>query len=219
MKTNAERRMKGQRGNALVISMLTMLTMTSVGVVSIRLTNTDLMVAGNLVRSGQATQAAEAGLLLQMAKQEDRPHMPNNRIKSQRKGGSLSFGPDGEIITGSKEFINYTEAYSTEDPDPANSADKTEDLPVVDPANLDSSVALMRQRMAFRTGVRYSGEVQEIPGNSLDGEVCYSVIDLQSTGAIPTVEKEKFQDTADNSASSPVEYRARTLVGPTRCNT
>ncbi len=219
MISRTEKKMNGQRGNALIISMLTMLTMTSVGVISIRLTNTDLMVAGNLVRATQAGQASEAGILLELARHEDDANYAKRKITAQRSDGSLDFGPDGEIVAASSKFSVASKAYSTEDPDPADPGDLNVDLPIVDPANLDSGIAQLRQRMAFQASTRHIGEVQEVPGNSLDSDVCYQVFDLASTGAVPTVENETFEVTLKKSESSPVEYRARVLVGPTQCNT
>ena len=53
---------ESRQGNALVLSVLVLLALTSVGIIAVQRTNTDLMSAGNLVRATQAYSAGEAGM-------------------------------------------------------------------------------------------------------------------------------------------------------------
>lgn len=61
------------QGNALVLAVLILVVLSSVGAISIQLTNTDLAASGNLVAAFQAHAAGEAGMLHGVARLGDSP--------------------------------------------------------------------------------------------------------------------------------------------------
>lgn len=203
------------RGNALVLSVLMLVTLSSVGVLSIQHTNTDLMVSGNLMRVAKNELATENAIglananLRESVSQELETPFDKQR-RSSVKQGNLNDGSLNQ--TGLAGQLRY----STADPGPSDNNDGTWFLPVVAPADLSNQV-LVDQGMAFQ--VTYYPVVKSntlLPGNSTDLGLCYMMVDVEADGATPT----GFQYAEDtlNGEVVLVKSRSRVIAGPVRCD-
>jgi Tfp pilus assembly protein PilX len=174
----------GSRGNALVLAVLILMVLSSVGVVSVQLTNTDLAASGNLVAAFQAHMAGEAGMLHGVA----------------RVGASP---------------ISYLEfpVYSLADMS-TNTTDTTRHIPVVEGG---SSIARLRQEMAYESRSRWIIEIKGSVGNSANENICFHLFEVNARGAIPTVQNQTMQQIIDEMSTVVVRNRGRVLAGPAPC--
>lgn len=204
-----KRMTRARRGNALVLSTLILLALTSVGLLSIQQTSADLLVAGNLGRSMQGKLIAEAGLTHATVVAGPGIDMHISQIRSARNAGGFGVVQGGQLA-----------GYSTADPDPTSSlADLTEHLAVIDPANAYSALARRHQQMAYQVNSRWSYQRQGREGYGHNADICHQAFDLNAMAGIPRGGLEDLATTLNlaNTDSVIVQYRARALTGPTKC--
>lgn len=183
-------------GNALVLAVLLLLAMTSVGLVSVQRTNSDLQVASNVVRASQAQMAGEAGVSHAMA--DVRKHLFDYMFQLRQK---------------TKPELD-TKAQST-----ALVGDDANNIPFVFPGSAGASeqeAALMAQSVAYKVDGLGVDEIQDMPGFEV-GEMCFEVFDFNSQGGMPTKQGETINDTLTQANTVVVRYRARVVVGPNQC--
>ena len=197
------------RGNALILSVLILLALTSVGLVSVQRTNTDLMVAANLVRAKQAHLAGEAGTAYSLVLTGVTLYDIVFQMQERNRGAV------GEIAS-----VDHSWAlsdFSTAIPDPTGLGQDKHIPTVAPPAAVEPSVARIRQDWAFLANIVHVGENKGMLGNSVDSNICFQTYDFNTTGAIPTADEQTVQQTIDNADSLVVRNRARAMVGPGEC--
>jgi hypothetical protein len=185
-----------REGNALVLAVLLLLTMTSVGLVSVQRTNSDLQVASNVVRASQAQMAGEAGISHSMA--DVRAHLFDYMFQLRQK---------------TKPELD-TKAQST-----ALTTDDAANIPYVFPSSASASekeAALLSQSVAYKVDGLGVNEIQDMPGFEV-GEMCFEVFDFNSQGGMPTKLGETVDNTLTQTNTVVVRYRARVVVGPNQC--
>jgi hypothetical protein len=196
---------QAERGNALILSVLILLSLTSVGIVSVQRTNTDLMVTANLVRAKQAHMGGESGTAHGMIQMAETLNMVIEDMQQRNR------------LTGSVDRSFELCKFSSSIPDPANTG-KNQYMPIVEPpAAVAETVGRIRQDMAFLVDVMHVDEVQGMQGYSVEEAGCFQSFDFNATGAIPTANEQTVEDTIENSDSLVVRNRARALVGPWAC--
>jgi Tfp pilus assembly protein PilX len=174
----------GSRGNALVLAVLILMVLSSVGVVSVQLTNTDLAASGNLVAAFQAHAAGEAGMLHGV--------------------GRVGASPINYL-----EFPVYQLAeFNT------NTSDAAKHIPVVEGG---SSIARIRQEMAYESRSRWIIEIKGSVGNSANENICHHLFEVEALGAIPTKANQTMQQIVDEMGTVVVRNRGRILAGPAPC--
>jgi hypothetical protein len=205
-----ERLVRVRRGNVLVLSTLILLTLSSVGLLSVQQAQTDLLVAGNLGRAVQGKMIAEAGLThaLVVAGAGLDKHMRditlNRRLAAhdayEKKGGPLA-------------------RYSTADLNPLSYADETDPIPILDPGGPYSLIARRNQQMAYKVESLNLGESQGSEGYGVNANFCFQNFDLEAFAGMPSRLSQNL-DTSLNpklAESVIVQYRARTKTGPSHC--
>ncbi len=197
-----------RRGNALILSVLMLLALTSVGLVSVQQTSADLMVAGNWGQALKGQLTAEAGLSYAMEVSGALLNPMVNLIQLQRRDGSRK--EQGMTVVSS----------STADPDPLSFADETDPLPVVDPGGIEGTIAKRSQQMAVRVDSRFVMERADVRKTETDSDICYMMFDLHAKAGSPSSDSENLADSLDpdNSRSIIVEFNSRILSGPTQCS-
>lgn len=216
--------MKTERGNALVLSVLILLALTSVGVVSIQRTNTDLLVAGNVARSMQAQFSGEAGATQSAALTGRIPQGMAKIVIDKRNsflglaGVNLVTGQEASEFQGLEVFKS-----SSAVPDPQG-ADRNYHMPIIDNTN---PLAVARQAIAMDVDMVYEDEIRGWMGYDVDSDICHIVFDMTGRGGIPTGAQDVNQTLCSryrnpsappcNSNSVVVETRARIVAGPIKC--
>ncbi len=218
MRVGYKQLLGSNRGNALVLSVLIILVLTSVGVVSVQRTSADLMVAGNLTRSTQAFLGSDAGL------QHSLKLVGNNcaylQVVKHQKGQGVTPPPPPINNTVTFPIVDATTAAQAIPPP----------VPVLSPGdppkldlwlttvngNVDKARTL--QDIAYSVKATWVGEESGIAGFSTDSKICHQLFDFNSKGAIPP----RIQTTADTmdptkTNSMVVTSRARALTGPCQC--
>ncbi len=203
------------RGNAMVLSVLMLLTLSSVGVISIQHTNTDLVIAGNLMRVARNEVIAEAATAMASANLSVSAGEVFMTPFDQQRRGPVREGNLSDPTINSAMLAGQF-SYSTADPDPTNINDGTLYLPVVAPdGEEDKTPVLVDQGIAYQVDLLpLATRGTSIPGNEVQ-EICYLILDADSRGTTPT----KFQS-AELSLNGNVTFisaRARVVAGPTRC--
>ncbi len=179
-----------EEGNALILSVMILLALTTVGLISVQRTNTDLMVAGNIVRSGQTQLACEAGL--------------HHTVGDLRKRLLQVVG----VFENTGDTRMKLDAFST-------ALSEGQALPSLVPEDpSDQAVARTIQGMAYQTDIIGAGEIRDMAGYEVD-KICFRVFDIDTYGGIPTVDGQSMEDTLQKGVSS--RCRARVVVGPTQC--
>jgi len=197
------------RGNALILSVLILLALTSVGIVSVQRTNTDLKVAANLVRANQAHLAGESGTASSMVMTGATLADIIFWMQKRNRG-----------IYGEKASVDHSWAlcdFSTAIPDPHGDGQAKYIPTVAPPAAVEPSLARIRQDWAFLANIVHVAENKGMLGFSVDESICFQTYDFNTTGAIPTADEQTVQQTIDNSDSLVVRNRARATVGPWEC--
>jgi len=199
---------RARRGNALILSVLMLLALTSVGLVSVQQTSADLMVAGNWGQAVGGSLTAEAGLNYAMEVSGALLNPMVSLIQIQRKDGTRT--EQGMAVVSS----------STADPDPLSYADGTDPLPVVDPGGIEGPIARRSQQMAVRVDSRFVLERADVRETETDSNICYMMFDLHARAGSPSSDSEPLGDSLDptNSRSIIVEFNSRILSGPTKCS-
>ena len=181
-------------GNALVVSVLLLLSLTSVGIVALSRTGAELSLTGGVVRSTQTTLAGEAASIKTLG--DFRSNLQVEIMKFEQEGkrfrwrveeGSTALGPgdqDGlrEVVAG-------------------------------DPVS--QRIASKMQALAFSVGAvggGSMGQVCDVPGFEVN-EVCFSIFDFEAKGMLPRQEGETPLQTSQ-SKTSKSRFRARVMIGP-----
>ena len=210
---DATKILAGRSGNALVLAVLISLALTSVAVVSMRRTTTDLMVAGNLSRAIRAQAAGEAGLGHGLGEVGGVPDKFPALIKANANTGLDA----GDPTIHSK--LNIW------DPDPKSptfvDGGYSTALPAADPFRIphvlyDTS-ARIRQDVAYRVRIVFAGEVHDPPGYAVDSDICLHMFDFNAEGGIPTKADEPVDETLSQTDTIVVKSRVRAAAGPGRC--
>ncbi|MBW1808849.1 MAG: pilus assembly PilX N-terminal domain-containing protein [Deltaproteobacteria bacterium] len=198
------------RGNALILSVLILLALTSVGLVSVQRTNTDLLVAANLVRAKQAHFAGESGTArsLVMTGANLNGILFDMHTRNRGDVGDVAF------VDRSLRLCQF----STAIPDPTGTGQNNYIPTVAPPAAVESSVARIRQDMAFLVDIVHVSESKGMLGFSVDEDICFQTFDFGATGAIPTADEQTVLETINNADSLVVRNRARAMVGPWECS-
>jgi hypothetical protein len=199
---------RARRGNALILSVLMLLALTSVGLVSVQQTSADLMVAGNWGQALGGSLTAEAGLSYAMEVSGALLNPMLNLLSLERGEGTRT--EQGMTVVSS----------STADPNPLSYADGTDPLPVVDPGGIEGPIARRSQQMAVRVDSRFVKELSDVRGAETDSNICYLMFDLHAKAGRPSIDSEPLADSLDptNSRSIIVEFYSRILSGPTKCS-
>ncbi len=205
----------GERGNALVLSMLILLSLTAVGVVSVQQTNTDLLVSGNLVRAAQAQMIGEGGLQHGMGFVAANPNDFMTRLEAQRGGGVDSLGQWGAVPASSELgaiILSRTTAFDSD-----NAPVTEKQFSIVAPGG-DCTIAKvrMRQEFAYQTRGIWIAEVRGLGGTEVGSDICHQVFDYIAKGTIPNA-IQTVDLTLDQADTVVVESRARALAGPSKC--
>lgn len=207
-----------RRGNALVLSVLILMALTAVGLISMQQTNTELQVAGNVVRSTQAQIAGEAGAIYGIALVGNNPQNYMKILREVRSDAGWN-DPCG-VNHKDKDPRMLIGGYSTSDPDPSsNCVDGTDHLPIVDPASADTPLARRRQGAAYEVEVQWGGEIRGQPGNDINEPICHELFYFNARGGLPTQDSESVFQTLDSSNTVVVRSRANALAGPVLCVT
>ena len=210
---------KSRRGNALVLAVLVLLALTSVGIIAVQRTNTDLMSAGNLVRATQAYSAGEAGMSHALGRVGE---LPNNYVDALHRSN---------MISGTTARVIEVARFSTAIPNPtvATVPDSGEGsshyLPVLADAFAPGGITAaerVRQDMAYLVNAYWLSEVKGMAGYDADGSGCMQVFDFNALGGIPSMAQEAVRDatgtgTMDRMDTVVVRVRARAMAGPIAC--
>ncbi len=190
----SNRILASRAGNALVLSVLLLLAMTSVGLVSIQRTNSDLQVAGNVVRSVQAQMIGETGI--------------NYFMADVRKNlYDYAFNLENQL----KPLLDPRQ-HST-----AMTGDDAECAPFVLPTDPNEREAAMAsQGLAYKVEGRAMDEIPDMPGYEV-GKICFKVFDFNAESGLPAREGETVDETLSGNNTVVVRYRARVVIGPTKC--
>jgi hypothetical protein len=199
-----------RRGNALVLAVLISLALTSVALVSMQRTGSDMKVAGNLSRTIRAESGGEAGLGHGLAQVGGTPDAFVNMINTKKYTAVSTGDPN----TASKILVwdDLSQGgYSTALPD-AKAAFRI-------PHVLHDTAARIRQDVAYRVeiiAVPY-GEIRDAPGNAVDSDICLHLFDFNAEGGIPTKFGETVYETLSQTDTIVVRSRVRAAVGPGKC--
>jgi hypothetical protein len=208
-----------ERGNALVLAVLMVLALTSVGVVSIQRTNTDLLVAGNVVRAMQAQIAGDAVTTRSVALFGQIPQQAGGMVEKQIMMGRGGIVPDAAagLEASDRKGSGFFKSKS-------NSANTEECLAMVDSGN---PLARIRQNIAQDMDVAFVGEEKGWPGYDVNADICHLVFDFTGRGGIPTGDDPNqealcplYRDPTDPPCASKsvvVQVRARAVAGPVKC--
>ena len=237
-------KMKRHRGNAMVLAALILLSLTSVGLVSIQQTNSGLMASGNISRATKASMSGEAGIVHTWAVLGARPDSFTRALEMQRKlaiiGGGSYTDPFGNTQQNSKRLGMTILKRSSSLPDPTG-ADINEHLPAIN--SLVSGVPQLQQAVAYDGRLVWVEESQGIAGWQVDADLCFETFDVNSRGGIPNGAEAIVQTLCPNDVESTcsgdpdcvapakcvgghcvcmtntvvVESRARTMAGPSNC--
>ena len=204
----------GSQGNALVLSVLILLALTSVGLVSIQRTNTDVMVVGNLTRATQAHIASEAGVVHGLARVGGAPGFFVGGIDIQKRGGNalLDFpSRTGNSIHVWNRIIRGGFSTVLADTDPSR-------IPHV----AYDSAARIRQDVAYRVEIFHVKQIEDAPGYGVGSDVCLQLFDFTAEGGLPAALLEPVALTMDGLPGVPpdtvvVRNRVRAAAGPVKC--
>lgn len=199
-----------RRGNALVLAVLISLALTSVALVAMKRTGSDMKVAGNLSRTVRAESGGEAGLGHGLAQVGGTPDAFVNMITSKKYTAVSTGDPN----TGAKILIwddISRGGYSTALPD-AQAAFRI-------PHVLHDTAARIRQDVAYRVEIVAvpEGEIHDPPGYAVDSDICLHMFDFNAEGGIPTTFGETVDQTLSQTDTIVVRSRVRAAVGPGKC--
>lgn len=206
----------------MVLAVLVLLTLTSVGIVSVQRTSAELLVAGNVVRSSQSGSGGEAGgnhSLVLVAK-----YLPEivGKITTSRMGaigGETDTKNLCDTTMMTERQLHYILCRSSMIPDPQGEGAGSS-IPLVASSN---PISRSLQNIAQSISVVSQGEEKGRPGDDVDGNFCYQVFDFNARGGIPTQE-ESVEESLCLDDEKPclkdtvvVENRIRAVVGPMNC--
>lgn len=215
--------LRRRRGNALMLAVLILLSLTAVGVISVQLTNTDLLVSGNLTRAWQADSVGRAGAIHGTVLVGINPGFFLNAFAKWRMN---EFSGAAAGFRQTRELGGTILRSSTADDDPTNNPDPLGDDPNVATPNSATShmpkvefgagCANVKQEVAYDVKVTVIGETRATEGQSTKADICFSVLDFNSRGGIPTA-KQPAVTTLEQEDTVIVRNRARGIAGPAQC--
>lgn len=200
--------LRGRRGNALVLAVLISLALTSVALVSMKRTGTDLKVSGNLSRTVRALSGGEAGLGHGLAQVGGTPDAFVSMINAKKYTAVSTGDPN----TGPKILVwddGSRGGFSTALPDTQ--------CPFRIPHVLHDTSARIRQDVAYRVEIVAVGEIHDPPGYSVDSDICLHMFDFNAEGGIPTNFGETVDQTLSQTDTIVVRSRVRAAAGPGKC--
>jgi hypothetical protein len=215
--------LRGRRGNALMLAVLILLSLTAVGVISVQLTNTDLLVSGNLTRAWQADSVGRAGAIHGAVLVGINPGFFLNAFAKWRIN---EFGGAGAGFRQTRELGGTILRFSTADDDPTNNPDPLGDNP--ETATPDTATSHMpkvefgagcanvKQEVAYDVKATVISESRAAMGQSTKADICFTTLDFNSRGGIPTA-MQPASTTLDHEDTVIVRNRARGLAGPAQC--
>lgn len=185
---------RSRHGNALVVSVLLLLSLTSVGVVALSRTGAELSLTGGVVRATQTTLAGEAASIKTLA--DFRSNLQVELMKFEQEG---------------KRFRWRVEEGST-----ARGPADPDGLPEVVAGDTTAErIASKMQALAFSVGAvggGSMGQVCDVPGFEV-GEICFAIFDFQAEGMLPRHEGETPLETRQ-AKTAKSSYRSRVMIGP-----
>ncbi len=217
--SDIKKRLLENEGNALVLAVLILLSLTSVGIIGVQRTNTELMVAGNVTRAGQAGAASEAGMMHAMGIVGGKGYEFTALLKKQRIDAMSSTEDiEGATLRLGRDVVLRSTAIPEED--------GGEQLFIA--VDSDIEINRIRQDIAYQSESIYIDEIQGSPGSDVDSDVCQYIFDFMARGGIPnsieSVEdtlcignSEVWGGTECKRDTVVVESRARAIVGPMQC--
>ena len=209
MRAFGGRMLNANSGNALVLAVLILLSLTSVGLVSVQRTNTDLLVAGNVARSTQAFLGSDAGMRHGLMVVGPTPQLYVSAVTMERTLGGTAANNDLSFpVVDSTTAAAAIPLANVQTP-------LTENLWM---SAVDNNIELARiqQDVAFRVTSIWVNELKGLAGNSLDVDICHEVYDFNALGGIPT-RIESVDQTMQQTDTVVVNSRARALTGPIQC--
>jgi hypothetical protein len=212
-----------RRGNALMLAVLILLSLTAVGVISVQLTNTDLLVSGNLTRSSQADSVGRAGAAHGMVLVGVNP---GYFIQAFSQWRTNQFGGAAAGVTKTKELGGNILRSSTSDPDPTNNPDPLGDNLQVESSNnatahmpkveFGAGCANVKQEVAYDVKATVISESRATEGQSTKADICFTTLDFNARGGIPTAQQ-PAATTLEQEDTVVVRNRARGMAGPLQC--
>jgi hypothetical protein len=220
MQAEHKRMLRSNRGNALILAVLMIVVLSSVGIVAVQRTNTDLMVSGNITRSTQAYLACDAGMQHALALVGNNTEGYLEAVRHQ-KGQASCNGPSTNASV-TYRIVGATTAATAMPPPipgpcPGQGDPDTENLWL---SAMDSATPQARalQDIAYNVNATWVGEQPPQAGNSQDIDICHEVYDFNSQGAIPTrIEAVTATMSPLNTNTVVVNCRARASAGPIQC--
>ncbi|MBN2493541.1 MAG: hypothetical protein JXR96_03025 [Deltaproteobacteria bacterium] len=198
------RRGEARRGNAMILAVLMLLALTSVGILAVERTNTDLLAAGNVIRAERAELAGEASMAQGLALLSRDAQRLIFELE-QRNVAGLTTVRTAKLL-----------AMSTAVTDPAN-VDKDRFMSYISPASGSEVLARKAQDMAMESEYHFVDERKDVRGSDVDANICNYVVDINGVGGIPSRSGQSPEDALNASDSVVVEVRGRGLVGPAPC--
>jgi hypothetical protein len=202
MRSFLKHRVREVRGNALILAVFLLLTMTSIGVVAVQRTNSDLLVAGNLVQATQSYLIGEAGTNHAVTLAGASPFKLFAAIRDSR--GATGTGPKRANIPGMGGGLATL------------NKDTAMRIPVFDEA-ADPKVR-KQQESAYTVMAIFSKDKEQggVAGNDVNLDICFYYYDLHARGLIPKKEG-TIKEMLEQTDSVIVGNRARIFVGPMKC--
>jgi hypothetical protein len=207
------------RGNALVLAVLILLSGTSVGILAVQRTNTDLQVAGNISKSIQSQQAGNSCITYGMKKAE-KSFMLDIPTKLLKARGDPQQGGDPAHPVFRPTFVQFSTTLA--DPD-SNKASFQATVGGDDP------IARIGQDMACAAHWFHVREIRNKGGYQVD-DICNQVIGFDGIGGIPNspltvppsvnlsdLDKDLTEEMAAEGDTVMVQSRIESVIGPTPC--
>lgn len=181
--------LEGRSGNAMVLAALILLALTSVGVVSVQHTNTDLMAAGNQSQASKAGTAAQVGMDQSKSLLGDQAvcytWVINDKKKENAKGNTgytvldcagenQEASPNASMLLLQRSTVSPAAQYH---------------LSTVG----GSGLARLQQDIAYDGEIFHVDENSGLPGWQVEGAggggsaLCFQVYDIKARGGIPTI--------------------------------
>ncbi len=194
----------GRGGNALVLSVLLLLSLTSIGLIAMKRTGSDLAVSGNVVRANQTWQAGEAGARQTLAHM--RKYLWHELVNMQITGR--------QAATMSQQAIEEIKSFTT-----AGAAVNPDHLPVLDPTNAaDDTIGRSLQAIAYRVNLLPLASLERHDMAGFETEnICFEVFEMNSQSGVPNSLNEPIDETMSGKKSVVTGSRMRAVIGPFKC--
>jgi hypothetical protein len=211
-----------EKGNALVLSVLILLSLTSIGIISVQRTNAELQVSGNVTRTAQAHSASEAGMMHSIGLVGGAPQHYADLIEQRRVSALKGIVAVSVSATYCDSFDpSLRQSLSVVCKSSAILDDGNQDhfLQVVDG---DVAINRIRQEIAYQAEIIPIGIERGMLGTAVDTDICQQYFDFSARGGIPSAQ-ESVEETLclglDNCVRDTivVENRSRAIVGPIQC--